>query len=237
MPTDIFKVSGEGDLATIYFRDDASIDLFHHAVYEGKRPPPDRPIRLYSSDFDVSDFGPHAPAVLTSCLYLSVGALLLSAGAITALGPLLIPAGYFIDTELDAEQIYKIFVCDRRLDVLDEARAELKRFSDGDIWDVLRYAFHEDRLEDADIFKVEGVQVDLLVSDRFVSLVNEHKLRGFEFVNVWNRETGGVRFNPDESTYEAYPGETKAIGEAKRRAMRETLARDHAERRARDRKA
>ncbi len=235
MPTDIFKVSGDPDLATIYFRGDTSIDLFHHAVYEGKRPPPDLPIRLYSSDFDRSDFGSHTPAVLTSCLYLSLGALLLSDEAIAVLGPVLNPAGYFIDTELDAERIYKIFVCERRLDVLDEERAELKRFSTGNIWDVLRYAFHEDRLEGADIFKVKGVQADLLVTDRFVSLVNEHKLRGFEFVNAWNRATGGVRFNPDESTYEAYPGESQAIGEARRRAMREILARDHAERRARER--
>ncbi len=177
------------------------------------------------------------PAVLTSCLYFGSGALLLSEDAIAALGPLLNPAGYFIDTQLDAEQHYQLFVCERRLDVLDEEQAELERFPSGNIWHVLRYAFHEDRLEGADIFKVKGVRVDLLVTDRFVSLVNEHKLRGFEFVNVWNRGTGGVRFNPDESKYEAYPGETEAIGQAKRRAMRETLARDHAERRARERKA
>ncbi len=236
MPTDIFKVLGDPDLATIYFGNEASAALFREAVYEGKRPRPDLPIRLYSSDFDRSEFGAHTPAVLTSCLYLDVGALLLSDEAIAVLGPALDPAGYFIDTELDAERIYKIFVCERRLDVLDEERAELKRFpSTGNIWRVLRYAFHEDRLAGADIFKVKGVQADLLVTDRFVSLVNEHKLRGFEFVSVWNRGTGGVRFNPDESTYEAYPGESQAIGEARRRAMREILARDHAERRARER--
>ncbi len=173
---------------------------------------------------------------MTSCLEFGVGGFLLSEDAISALGPVLSSAGYLIDTDLNAEQHYGIFVCERELDALDLGQSELDRLPSGGIWNVCRYAFREDRLEGYDVFKLKDLRGSLFVSNRFISLVNEHKLRGFEFVHVWNSTTGGVRLNPNEFKYEAYPGAIEARAEAKRRAMRETLARDRAERQASERK-
>ncbi len=228
---DIFEVSGDADLVVISCSDRADVGSLNRAIYDGIRLSHIRPILLY-----YTDLAPDRPAVLTSCLKLGAGGFLLSEDAISALGPLLSSAGYFIDTDLSAEQHYRIFVCERELDALDLGQSELDRLPSGGIWNVFRYAFREDRLEGCDIFKIKDLRGSLFVTDRFVSLVDKHKLRGFQFVHVWNSTTGGVRFNPNEFKYEAYPGAIEARADAKRRAMRETLARDHAERQASERK-
>ncbi len=227
---DIFKVSGDYELVNIGCSDPHEWESLSPAINDGVRLSHTRPILLY-----YSDCAPDDPAVLTACPYLCNGGLLLSEDAIAALGPLLSSAGYFIDTDLRAEQHYRIFVCDHVSNALDLEHSEFDRLPSGAIWNVFRYAFHEARPEGFDIFKIKNLRGSLFVTDRFVSRVDEHKLRGFEFVHVWNSTAGGVRFNPLELKYEAYPGAIEAEAKVKRRAMRETLARDRAERRARER--
>ncbi len=228
---DVFRVSGDFELMTISCSDPSNRGSLDLAINDGVRLPDTRPILFYYSDYASDD-----PAVLTACLYFGGGGFLVSEDAITAINPLLSSAGYFMDTDLNAEQHYRIFVCERKLDALDLERSEFDRLPSGAIRHVFRYAFHEDRLEGCDVFKIKDMRGSLFVTDRFVSRVNEHKLRGFKFVHVWNSTTGGVRFNPLARKYEAYPGAIEAEGKAKRRAMRETLARDRAERQASERK-
>jgi hypothetical protein len=220
LPQDVYQVYGDGDLSKIVCENVSGWDPLIDAAYDGVRFPLNRRVPVtYATLF------PAERAVLTMCLNFMGGALLLAEEAIATLAPLLSGAGYFIDTELPAERQYRLFVCERELDALDEDRSELERFPDGGIWHVLRYEFHEDRLDGADIFKIRGLRARLFVTDRFVSMVNEHGMFGFEFIHVWNKTMRGDRFNPHELKYEAYPGETEQRAEAKRRAARAAMAR------------
>lgn len=223
MPENVYEVWGDPQLAYMECADRADVIPLDEAVNEQIRFPDNRTVRLR-----YHELLPQGQAVPTSCLGFAYTALLLADSAIEVIEPLLSGAGYFIDTAMDAEFRYRIFVCERVLDILDRERSELKRFNDGALWQVLRAEFHEDKLTGADIFKLEGLRARLFVTDRFVSCVNDHRLLGFRFRHVWNRAAGGIRYDPDESRYEAYPSEIEHRAEAKRRAAREAMARHRA---------
>jgi hypothetical protein len=72
------------------------------------------------------------------------------------------------------------------IDALDEEHSELRRFPEGGIYSFRRYAFHNDRLGDATIFKIPQNLVRTYVTDAFVKRVEEAGLVGFRFDPLWS---------------------------------------------------
>jgi hypothetical protein len=88
-----------------------------------------------------------------------------------------------------AGENYFIFNVTRIIDALDEANSEIERFSDGEIMDVDRFVFVEERLFGATIFKIpQLVLMDVFVTEPFVERVKISKLKGFEFRLVWGSQ-------------------------------------------------
>ncbi|MFZ5868250.1 MAG: imm11 family protein [Thermodesulfobacteriota bacterium] len=82
---------------------------------------------------------------------------------------------------------YFVFNVTRVIDALDEANSEVDRFESGEIFDVDRYSFFPEPLEDATVFKIpHAVLQDVFVTNPFVERVQEAKLKGFKFRMVWS---------------------------------------------------
>jgi hypothetical protein len=72
------------------------------------------------------------------------------------------------------------------VDVLDEERSKLVRFDSGRIMRVEQFVFRGDAIGDLPIFKVPQLaRSSIMVTDRFVGLVERFGLNGLEFELVW----------------------------------------------------
>ncbi|MBI5569331.1 MAG: hypothetical protein HY914_05235 [Desulfomonile tiedjei] len=88
-----------------------------------------------------------------------------------------------------AAERYFVFNVTRVIDALDEGNCELELFDDGDIMDILRFAFFLERLEGTSVFKVpQCILTDVFVTDPFVERVQTAKLKGFKFRLVWSSD-------------------------------------------------
>jgi hypothetical protein len=106
--------------------------------------------------------------------------------AVTVLGDLLKPSGELLPIICDEEK-YFLFNVTRLVDALEEAKCELKLFSDGGIMDIVRYSFLEEKLMGVDIFKLPQRPLGwVYATDAFVDGVRATKLRGFKFRLVWS---------------------------------------------------
>ena len=87
---------------------------------------------------------------------------------------------------IDAEDGYGVFNTTRLSDALDERETAFKHFRDGGIGDVERFAFDEGKLKGETIFKIpQTPEPYTLVTEPFVSAVEEAGLSGFQFRRVW----------------------------------------------------
>jgi len=111
-----------------------------------------------------------------------------SSKAVNVLADLLEPSGELLPITCSAES-YFVFNVTRVIDALDEGNCELKLFDDGDIMDIVRFAFFPKRLEQTTVFKVpQCVLTDVFVTDPFVERVKAAGLKGFTFRLVWSSE-------------------------------------------------
>ncbi len=77
----------------------------------------------------------------------------------------------------------------RVLDAIDYDKAEITRFSDGQIMMFDKYAFRSEIVRDVPIFKIVDEPVGhVFVSDEFKKRVEESNLTGFKFLPVWDSE-------------------------------------------------
>ena len=84
---------------------------------------------------------------------------------------------------------YWLFHITNVIDALDETRSEVLRFDDGSVMRIARFVFRPDCLSDELIFAVpQRPLAHNLVTDRFVKLVEEHRLSGFNFKLLWADE-------------------------------------------------
>jgi hypothetical protein len=68
------------------------------------------------------------------------------------------------------------------LDVLDTTRSDIVRFSSGEIMDIEKYAFFEDRLRGKHLFKIRELPLsNVFVSEEFKNEVENQALRGLIF--------------------------------------------------------
>lgn len=182
--------------------------------------------RREAIDLEISDWDAPGDWIATDCPHLAAyGTLLLSERAVSVFGSLLTDAGYFLDTRLASDTRYKLFICEREVDALDSERSDIHRFRSGNISDVFRHELDADRLRDQHVFRLKHRPSQVFVSDRVVDLVREHGLTGFLFQEIWSSETGGVQLPPAVLPIERVPGEFARRAAAKRRALREELAR------------
>lgn len=181
----------------------------------------DGPVRL-----EIGGIGSKGDFVLADNVYLSgFGPLLLSEHAITLLGELLSDVGYFVDTVLISDMSYKLFICERQIDALDQNKSELKRFNDGMVSKISRHELNAEIVRDMHAFRLKHRRSCMFVSDHFVSMVKKHELTGFVFEEIWSSETGGVQLPPVMPPIERVRGEFAKRAKAKRKAFREILAR------------
>lgn len=217
----VYEIKGDWELAWIDCSDPEDAGLLDRVTRGLAVIDRSRKIELEVSDWDapgdwVETDCPRRPAY---------GTVLLSEQAISVLGFLLVDSGYLIDTKLAFDKSYKLFICEREIDALDLERSDIRRFRSGNISDMLRYELHADRLRDQHVFRLKYRPSRVFVSDRVVDLVREHGLTGFVFEEIWSSETGGVQLPPAVLPIERVPGEFARRAAAKRRALRQELAR------------
>ena len=161
----------------------------NHVVHDGAEVDRSEFIELEISDWD-------APGdwVETDCPgNAAYGTLLFSEQAVAALGDLLTPCGYFLNTVLPTGTRYKIYICEREIKALDEERSVIERFeSTRRIQEVMRFELYAEALATSDVCRLRGLRSDVFVSDEFVRLVETHRLTGFLFTQIWPGETGGT---------------------------------------------
>ncbi len=77
------------------------------------------------------------------------------------------------------------------VDALDTEQSEIDYFPNLDqISRIKRYVFFPDLVRDQWIFKIPQLPRPTFVTDRFVDLVNQNHLTGFDFVEVWGEKDG-----------------------------------------------
>jgi hypothetical protein len=135
-------------------------------------PDPERPVRV-----EVLNVGVHGDYP-----YLATHVAVLSHRAWTVLEP--VCAGNVQTVPLKAgKERYVALNVFAVPDCVDLDASELTRRSSGRVRSITKYVFHPGCAEGRNIFKVpETAFGDVLVSERFKCVVEEHKLTGFVFV-------------------------------------------------------
>lgn len=182
--------------------------------------------RTVPIELEVDTFESGGDWVETDFPHLNVyGPFLFSDLSTAAFETMLTDAGYFIDARVPAHKAYKVFICERVIDALDQQRSSLTRFGDGGVWDVMRYELRPELLHGMDVFRMKHQRARLFVSDRFKAIADDYGLTGFVFQEIWSSETGGVTLPPDEIPIEHEPGSFARRAASKRQALRAELAR------------
>ena len=217
----IYNVEADWELAWLNLIDGELITLLDDVVHDGAVIDRSLPVEL-----EVGNFESKGDWVETAFPKLNAyGPFLFSDWSTAAFETMLTDAGYFIDARIPAHKAYKIFICERVIDALDQQRSSLTRFDDGGVWDVMRYELRPELLHGMDVFRLAHRRARLFVSDRFKAVVDIYGLTGFVFQEVWSSEAGGVTLPPDEIPIEHEPGSFARRAASKRQALRAELAR------------
>jgi hypothetical protein len=114
--------------------------------------------------------------------------MVLSRRALDVLLPHIGNLGQVLPLAFD-EAEYAFFNVTNVVDALDEAKSELKYFSDGGFHRVLRYAFKPEAVRDQLLFKIPQQPSGFsFVTDRFVEIARANGLTGFGFEKKWTDE-------------------------------------------------
>ncbi|MFT3777554.1 MAG: hypothetical protein QM772_04610 [Ottowia sp.] len=108
--------------------------------------------------------------------------------AIMTLGPLLSEYGEFAPIELDEPILYFGFNPTTIVDILDESRSEIVRFSSGRVMAVDKYVLLDSVVELPPIFKIPQTRRNTTyVNEAFVTKVRDTGLTGFRFDLLFER--------------------------------------------------
>ena len=90
---------------------------------------------------------------------------------------------------LFGEAPYSIFNITRVIDALDEPASDVKYFEDGGVMRIARFEFKLAMVKNELLFKIpQGPGANNFVTDRFVKIVRDAGLTGFDFKKVWSDE-------------------------------------------------
>ena len=107
---------------------------------------------------------------------------------ISTLGDLLSLHGEFALIEMGESMPYFAFNPTTVVDFLDEEKSQIKRFTDGGVMRVERYALLETVTSLPPIFKMPQTRVgQTYVNEQFVAAVQRHRLSGFRFDLLFER--------------------------------------------------
>ena len=99
------------------------------------------------------------------------------------------------------------------IDALDYEKSEFRRFSNGEIMDCIKYYFKPQIAESQHIFKIPlGNSINIFVSDEFKKRVEEAKLKGFIFAEVWNSEESALQGELESLKEESKENQAKSKG-------------------------
>ena len=106
--------------------------------------------------------------------------------AVVALRDLLEPAGELLQLDVPGERFYAFNVTSV-LEVLDEAASDVKRFEDGGVMRIVRYAFKNlDAIRQQPIFKIpQQRRSRIYVTTLFHRRVDQAGLTGFDYRPLW----------------------------------------------------
>lgn len=117
------------------------------------------------------------------------GIPMISDNAKKVLYEILYPNTELIRLKTDDEMYYLINVL-TILDAVDFEKSILEKLETGLVIGVQSYSFNKKLLQGHDIFKVylnnKRMSTEVFVSDKFKSIVEENKLKGFKFTEVWS---------------------------------------------------
>ena len=114
--------------------------------------------------------------------------LVFSQRAREILGPHLAGLGLWIELVFD-EAPYWLFWITNVVDALDELRSEIKRFPDGGVMRIARYAFRPENVAGQWLFTLpQRPGSNRLVTQALVDLAKKHQLTGFEFQPLWSSD-------------------------------------------------
>ena len=137
----IYHVLGDSDLIHVSYVNSPDLSLLNHVINAGALLD-----RSYTDDPD--DW------IAADCPYLSGYGLMLSNRAVSVFGAVLTDAGYLLNTRLSGVDHYKLFICERLIDALDQERSDIERFRDGRVWWLRRYELRAELLRDMRIFRL-----------------------------------------------------------------------------------
>ncbi len=106
--------------------------------------------------------------------------------AVAALAPVLVEHGQLLP--MRGEEVW-LFNATTVLDALDRERSRIAYFDNGDILDIERHAFRQEKIGTAELFKLPMRASAVYVTDGFVERVRNAGLRGVSFAPVWTSAT------------------------------------------------
>ena len=223
-------ILGDSNLIDVGYINRPDLRLLNHVINDGA--PLDR---CYTVDLRINVPDGSDDWIAADCPYLSGYGLMLSDRAVSLFGTMLTDAGYLLNTHLPAADHYKLFICERQIDAVDQERSDIERFTDGGVWWLRRYELRVELLQGMHVFRLKHRRNTLFVSDQFVRLVQEHELTGFEFTEVWCSETGSRLLHGELERAEpevSVPDDDIDWPAVRRREFRDQLAQSRASKEA-----
>ncbi|WP_397376181.1 imm11 family protein [Paenibacillus sp. sptzw28] len=156
--------------------------------------------------------------------YFVSGKPIFSGKTVETLGDLIRDSAEILPLVHEPFAVYAINVLNV-INCIDYSRAEPKKLSSGTLIGFNRFAFHEQLLTGKHIFKIpEMLSTKIFVSDQFKAKVEEHKLTGFAFYEVWNsvaseKQLAVEDWDPEADDYPLTFGEAIKIAELGERAV------------------
>lgn len=140
---------------------------------------------------------PSQPNMEPGDITLLMGLIALSSRAVGVLRDLIEPYGEFLP--LYGPTDYTVFNHTAVIqNVLDIQHSDIQWLRDpgGSIFQIDRYALHQEAIPSVPIFCLAEYKKQILVNNDFANRVLEAKLTGFQFKEVWSTEHGGIQ-RPD----------------------------------------
>lgn len=106
--------------------------------------------------------------------------------AVSALQNVIVETGELLPLDFSEDNIQAFNVTTVLDDALDIGNTEAGRFSTGDLAHITKYAFNEHAIRDHLVFRIAQQPAGIFVTNKFVALVEGHKLKGFCFQHVWS---------------------------------------------------
>lgn len=185
----VFMLSGDGDYLGASFKDRKQGDSLIACERDGRPIPAGTQI----DGWYYPDDGERDP-VLTDIGELGCGiTLLLHRPRTDVLRPMLQQVGNILPMTPWRGETFEAFICNMQLDAIDGDHMEYYPEDHPIFYDLIRrYAFKADAVQDATVFRVQGMFGHLFATDRFIDLVQEHGLTGLKALPLWSSDTGPI---------------------------------------------